>query len=114
MISWKTLKHTIKNYELRKVDLDWSHGKSFLCSSGVQGCAQFVKERNPEFNWRFPFYTQKLCALKSSFVQYVLFSAPKRKQNRIVTLPFSLIYIYTIYHIYIVGPFALMGQLNQE
>ena len=89
-ICWKTLNHKQdlmkdikacnKNLKLRKVDLDWSYRKSFLCSSGVQGCAQFVKERNLGFNWLFLSYTQKtVCALKRSFVQYVLFFSPKEK-----------------------------------
>ena len=77
----KDIKTYNKNWELKKADFDWSHRKPFLCSSDVQGCVQFVKERNPGFNWLFPFNTQKnvLWRVRSCS----LFSIPKRKHNRI-------------------------------
>ena len=82
-----------KNWELRKTDLDWSHGKPFMCSFGVQGYDEFVMERNPGFNWLFPFYTQDSLCMCSK-VQYVLFSAPKenRKKNNLIF--FFPLYIY--------------------
>nr|CAN83840.1 hypothetical protein VITISV_023231 [Vitis vinifera] len=39
-------------------------------SSGSEGYDQFVMERNPGFNWLFPFYTQNsLCVCSEEFVQ---------------------------------------------
>ena len=113
----KDIKTCNKNSELRKADLDWSHRKSFLCSSGVQGCAQFMKERNLGFNWLFPFYTQKLCVLwRDRSCSTFSSSVPTRKteHNWIATLPFSLIYIY-ITHITHTqfGPLDLMGQSSE-
>ena len=119
----KDIKAYNKNWELRKADLDWSHRKPFLCSSSVQGCAQFMKERNPRFNWLFPSYTPKLCVLWRDRSCTFSSLVPKRKieQNMITTLPFPLIYICIyIIHICIThithtqfGPLDLMGQSSE-
>ena len=94
-----------KNWELRKTNIDWCHGKSFMCYSGVQGYDQFVIERNPGFNWLFPFYTQNsVCVCSEEFEQYMLFSAPREKIIELDNnLPFSpYIYIYITYCTYTV------------
>ena len=105
-----------KNWELRKADLDWSHGKPFLCSSGVQGYDQFVMERNPGFNWIFPFYAQNnLCVLWGvRVIRALLNTKRKTKQDRTTTCLFSLIYIYILHITHTqFGPLDLMSQLSE-
>ena len=99
--------------ELRKADLDWFHRKSFQCSSDVQRCPQFVKQKSPGFNWLSSLATPKrMCS--EEFVRTVSSQSQREtEQNGIATLPFSLIYIY-IYILHIThsqfGPLDLMDQ----